>query len=103
MVRMVRMKLTLRDLFLLTLIAAIVLGWWVDRSRLEASRNRAEIDVEHERILAGQLLAVLRNDGRYEVSLQNGISVQPVSGSGGPAFFSTRQVHEHTRSYAERD
>ena len=30
------MKFTIRDLFLVTMIVALVLGWWVDRSRLVA-------------------------------------------------------------------
>jgi len=28
------MKFTIRDLLLVTVIAALVVGWWVDRSRL---------------------------------------------------------------------
>ena len=34
-----KLKLTLRDLFWLVLVAACLCGWWVERSRL-----RAEID-----------------------------------------------------------
>jgi hypothetical protein len=30
------MKFSLRDLFLVTMIAALTVGWWVDRSRLAA-------------------------------------------------------------------
>ena len=33
------MKFTIRDLFLVTVIVAILTAWWVDRSRLEARFN----------------------------------------------------------------
>jgi len=33
------MKLTLRELFLLIVIAAMGCGWWVDRRQLNAARN----------------------------------------------------------------
>ena len=33
------MKFTIRDLFLVTLVVALALGWWLDRSHL-ASENR---------------------------------------------------------------
>jgi hypothetical protein len=31
------MKISIRDLLLLTVIAALVLGWWMDRSKLAAA------------------------------------------------------------------
>ena len=33
------MKFTIRDLFLVTMIVALAVGWWLDRSHL-ASENR---------------------------------------------------------------
>jgi hypothetical protein len=40
------MKFSIRDLFLVTVIVALALGWWVDRGRLaeEASSNAWIID-----------------------------------------------------------
>jgi hypothetical protein len=34
------MKFTIRDLFLVTVIVALVLGWWVDRSRVNGRLTR---------------------------------------------------------------
>jgi hypothetical protein len=39
-------KLTLRDLFWLTLVAALLIAWWLDRARSEA-----QIKDLHERIM----------------------------------------------------
>ena len=35
-------RFTIRELLLLTVIVAVVLGWLVDRSRLVAERNRLQ-------------------------------------------------------------
>ena len=34
------MKITLRELFLLTVIVALALGWWIDRTRLKNEWER---------------------------------------------------------------
>ena len=39
---MTRFRFTIRELFLLVVIAAICLEWWVDRSRLAARVERME-------------------------------------------------------------
>jgi hypothetical protein len=36
------MKFTIRDLFLVTVIVAMGLGWWLDRSRLAVDNRRLE-------------------------------------------------------------
>lgn len=36
------MKFTIRDLFLVTVIVALAVGWWVDRSRLADRAQMAE-------------------------------------------------------------
>jgi hypothetical protein len=36
------MKFSIRDLFLVTLIVAILLAWWLDRSRVALQREAAE-------------------------------------------------------------
>jgi hypothetical protein len=41
------MKFTIRDLFLVTLIVALAVGWWVDRSRLARLYN--QLLLEHVR------------------------------------------------------
>ena len=39
------MKLSIRDLLLVTMIVALVVGWWMDRSRLAGECDRRK---EHE-------------------------------------------------------
>jgi hypothetical protein len=34
------MKFTFRDLFLVTVIVALTVGWWVDRGRMAAEMSR---------------------------------------------------------------
>jgi chromosome condensin MukBEF MukE localization factor len=36
------MKLSIRDLFLVTLVVALAFGWWVDRERLRSQLRSAE-------------------------------------------------------------
>ena len=36
------MKFSIRDLFLVTMIVALAVGWWVDRSRLRVAAERIE-------------------------------------------------------------
>jgi hypothetical protein len=36
------MKFSVRDLLLATVIVALTVGWWVDRSRLEERRRSVE-------------------------------------------------------------
>ena len=38
------MKFTIRDLFLVTLIVALAVGWWVDRSQLASAKREFEND-----------------------------------------------------------
>jgi hypothetical protein len=56
------MKFTLRDLFLVTVIVALVVGWWVDHRRQEAAKAAVESDAAE---MANHLYWVgdyLRND-----------------------------------------
>ena len=41
------MKFSIRDLFLLTVIVAMGLGWWLDRSRLAAAKREFETDARY--------------------------------------------------------
>ena len=38
------MKFSIRDLFLVTVIFALVLGWWLDRSRVASEKQELEND-----------------------------------------------------------
>lgn len=44
-------RLSIRELLLLTVIAAVALGWWVDRTRLERRNRGLEADLHrlHQR------------------------------------------------------
>jgi len=39
-----RLRFSLRDMFWLTVVVALAVGWWVDRSRLHALWTSAELD-----------------------------------------------------------
>jgi len=41
------MKITLRDLFLVTMIVALATGWWVDRSKLADEVRRLRSPPPH--------------------------------------------------------
>ena len=38
------MKFSIRDLFLVTVIVALVVGWWVDRSQVASAKREFEND-----------------------------------------------------------
>jgi hypothetical protein len=44
------MKFSTRDLFLVTLIVALAVGWWVDRSRLALANSQLESEFEELRV-----------------------------------------------------
>lgn len=46
------MRFTIRDLLLITLVVAVCLGWWIDRSRLAA--RDAEWEESFRILLQGQ-------------------------------------------------
>lgn len=41
------MRFSLRDMFWITVAVALVLGWWVDRSRLDSAKNEVESDARY--------------------------------------------------------
>jgi hypothetical protein len=50
------MRFTIRDVLLLTVIAALAVGWWLDRSNLERKRSEAQESVETSRFVYGELM-----------------------------------------------
>jgi hypothetical protein len=52
------MKFTIRDVLLVTVIVALVLGWWLDRSRVASELERMQADYSGWKLLPdGTLLA----------------------------------------------
>jgi len=49
------MKFTIRDLLLVTMVVALALGWWLDRSRLDMRARRAAKDANSFRALSDSL------------------------------------------------
>lgn len=64
------MKFTIRDLFLVTVIVALILGWWGDRSSLS---RKAEHDAEHagETQSTTELLATELNEHGYHLTVHS--------------------------------
>jgi hypothetical protein len=58
-------KFTLRDLLAIVTIAAMTLGWWLDRSRLESRVDKLERDLSFVTIW-------MNNDGVYLVHDKDG-------------------------------
>jgi hypothetical protein len=61
------MKFSIRDLLLVTVIVALAVGWWVDRSRLASNeeywrREAADLAVELQN--AGKSMVVTFPDGK---------------------------------------
>ena len=72
------MKFTIRDLFLVTVIVALVLGWWVDRSRLSQRAREAEVSAGLEREVRKFLKSMLEDEGYRFSRDQNGrVSIAP--------------------------
>ena len=40
------MKFSIRDLFLVIMIVALAVGWWVDRNRLASQLEKSVIDLD---------------------------------------------------------
>jgi hypothetical protein len=51
------MRFTIRDVLLMTVIVAISVGWWLDRSNLERKWRKAQESVETSRFVYGELSA----------------------------------------------
>lgn len=57
------MKVTLRELFLLTVVVALVIGWWLDNRRLSAIAAAAKEQELVARTRAAMALEALREFG----------------------------------------
>ena len=57
------MKFSVRDLLLVTVIVALAVGWWVDRSRLYRELDR-------ERIRDEQSIRQWQHDVEHELGIQ---------------------------------
>jgi len=97
------MKVTLRELFLLILVAALALGWCLDRTGLKTTSNKFEVEAYMACDLAASFARILQQDQNYSVDFSNGLSVSPVNGhnggafssSGGPVESRVREMLEH--------
>ena len=77
------MKIALRELFLVVLIVALSLCWWLDRSKLAAKTEQMENLAHEASELAGIFGWILNSDVNYAVSFENGVSAGPVNGHNG--------------------
>lgn len=75
------MKITLRELFLLTVIVALALGWWLDRSKLKSERNDFEFEAYLACDLAAGIAGILKNDANYSLDFTNGCGVRRHGGA----------------------
>ena len=74
------MKFSIRDLFLLTLIVALAVGWWADRSRLaEDAKNGLEWKSRAE-----GLAYLVEEQGTEVMWLHDGVSIDPRKNDGLP-------------------
>jgi len=53
------MKLTLRELFALTLIAALIVAWWLDHRRQDAEIRKVQVELDHARLEAERNRVIL--------------------------------------------
>gem|GEM_PF-857107 len=56
------MKFSIRDLFLVTLVVAVCVAWWLDRSRLHSSWKAAELESQ-------KFAAAYKESGRIMVEI----------------------------------
>jgi len=55
------MKFSIRDILLVTVIVALALGWWLDRSRLAIRAQKAAQEAESSQALSEALTLQLQN------------------------------------------
>ena len=71
------MKFSIRDLFLVTMIVALVLGWWVDRSRLAAEVERQKERESWAEAKRAFQIAIQR-ESRASIHLPNSSAPAPI-------------------------
>ena len=68
------MKFSIRDLLLVTVIVALVLGWWADRSRLATSVE--ELKLEKIRFVLRSHSELSRGLYLFKITTDAGISIK---------------------------
>jgi len=65
------MKFSIRDLFLVTVIVALILGWWVERSRLLEQMLHVETQLEYQKTVNAVQRALLEGPTRSSAPAPN--------------------------------
>lgn len=82
-------RFTIRELLLLTVIVALVVAWWLDRSAVDASRNQATIRANEAMKEAKSCLA-LSEALRRQLQNKNPAASINITVRGGGSTTSTR-------------
>jgi hypothetical protein len=62
-----RFRITIRDLLWLTVVAALVVGWWEDRSRLDSGMRNLQIEAADLRERLSQKESIYLNGQRAPI------------------------------------
>ena len=98
-------RFTLRDLFWLILVVAIIAAWWVDRGKSHEEYRELEQKYRSASHSAGTFLDILQDDG-YKVEWRFGIAIQAPDGHFAlqwDKFFGLEDIKANTRAYAPEE
>jgi hypothetical protein len=99
------MKLTLRDLFWLILVAAMATGWLIDRSAAHSARLKLESKLDSVAHCAGVFLDVLEEQG-YTVDWRFGMTIRAPNGEyvmQNSSFFGMEEIRANTHAFAKEE
>jgi hypothetical protein len=97
------MKLTLREMFLLTVIVALVLAWWIDRTQLRTIANEMERKYDACSLVAAHEASQLQSHGyTFEWSASGNLTIHINAGAsieaGSDGLQKMRELMEELRA-----